>query len=381
VRILFVNSGLRYGGAETQLIEILRELKRQGHEPSLYLLTSDAPRLPELAEADIPVTVDDKRARLDLAVLARLRSHIRVWQPDLVHGFLFDANIYARIAGIGLGLPILNSERNHGYKLRPMQSLIHTSTRYLVDGVVANSHAGREFARELFQLPAQRTHTVWNGLSVTSLDDRVAACKTDYRQLMFGDPKVKLAVLVGTITSQKDHLLAIAVAEELIARDPNWRVAFVGASYTETQIAYRTKAAIASKSLATMVHERWLASPHRERIAFVGQRHDAVEIIAAADVLLSTSRHEGFPNVVLEAMAVRTPVVSTDYSDIRLILPYPWQVVKKRDAGKLADAILRAGEESAAIVKAQRDWVEGHATIQRSATAMLDVYRLYCAVG
>lgn len=380
MRILFVNSGLRYGGAETQLIAILRELKRQGHEPSLYLLTSDAPRQSELAEAGIPVTVDDKLARLDFAVIKRLRRHIREWQPHLVHGFLFDANIYARLAGIGLGLPIINSERNHGYKLRLMQSLIHTSTRFLVDGVVANSHAGREFARRLFRLPTERTHTVWNGLPIASLDARVAACRTDYRQLFFGDPKIKLAVLVGTITSQKDHLLAIAVAEQFLAIDPNWRVAFVGASYDESQLAYRTKTTMASNNLAAQVHKRWCLSPQRERIAFVGQRLDAVEIIAAADVLFSTSRHEGFPNVVLEAMAVRTPVVSTNYSDIQSILPYSWQVVQERDAGKLADAILHVCEEPAKVVEAQREWVEGHATIERSATAMLDVYRLYCVV-
>jgi glycosyltransferase involved in cell wall biosynthesis len=61
-------------------------------------------------------------------------------------------------------------------------------------------------------------------------------------------------------------------------------------------------------------------------VRFAGARADAPAILAQCDVQLMTSCREGFPNVVLEGMVLGVPVVSTDYSDIRHILPRARQV-------------------------------------------------------
>ncbi len=80
---------------------------------------------------------------------------------------------------------------------------------------------------------------------------------------------------------------------------------------------------------------------------------------------------------MLEAMACGTPVVSTEYSDIRRILPLPWQVVHQRCPELLADAIQRAACERSSVAKAQCAWVEQHATAERSVAAMEAVYAIY----
>jgi glycosyltransferase involved in cell wall biosynthesis len=302
-----------------------------------------------------------------------LRRHIRELSPDLVHSFLFDANVYSRIAALGLAIPILNSERNHGYSLNWAQALIHYLTRHLADAVIANSFAGELFARQLFGFDESRTHTVWNGIDLARIDARMAAATTPYRQLFFGSADIRLAVFVGAIKAQKDPLLALAVAEQLIDTDPRWRVAFVGASLDMSRVGYATTSGAESATLTEQVAIRWQASPHRDQIAFVGQREDAVEIIAAADVLFSTSHHEGFPNVVLEAMAVGTPVVSTIYSDIELILPADL-LVHNRDAAAITAAITRVAAHRDQIGPALRAWVEARATIEYSADQMIRIY-------
>ena len=63
----------------------------------------------ELQGTGVDVTVDQKRLRLDVCVLRRLRRHLLSWRPDIVHGFLYDGDIYSRIAALGTGLPVLNS--------------------------------------------------------------------------------------------------------------------------------------------------------------------------------------------------------------------------------------------------------------------------------
>jgi glycosyltransferase involved in cell wall biosynthesis len=114
-------------------------------------------------------------------------------------------------------------------------------------------------------------------------------------------------------------------------------------------------------------------------VEFVGHRRDVPEIIASSDLLLVTSVSEGFPNVVLEAMACGSAVVSTDYSDVRRILPFPEQVVGSRAEREIADAVVRCHRRRAELAKAQRRWVDRHATASASAAALLAVYAGYVA--
>jgi glycosyltransferase involved in cell wall biosynthesis len=170
---------------------------------------------------------------------------------------------------------------------------------------------------------------------------------------------------VGTITPPKDHLLALDTAAVLHQRDPRWRFLFVGDPWRETG-AYQ-------RAVQARFRELQLENVCR----FTSERTDAIAHIAASDVLFSTSLREGFPNVVLEAMACGTPVVSTEYSDIRRILPLSWQVVPQRRPELLAAVIQRAACERSLVVKAQRAWVGAHATAERLGTAMEAVYTLY----
>jgi glycosyltransferase involved in cell wall biosynthesis len=77
-------------------------------------------------------------------------------------------------------------------------------------------------------------------------------------------------------------------------------------------------------------------------VRWLGARPDAAQIIAAADVLLLTSRSEGTPNVVLEAMALGTPVVSTAVGDVpRLLAGGAGIVTPVGDDRALAEAVAR----------------------------------------
>jgi len=155
------------------------------------------------------------------------------------------------------------------------------------------------------------------------------------------------------------------VAEALLRHGPEWRVLFVGDQLKKTG-EYKSIVLAAYQGLVL-----------KERIFFAGLRKDVAEIMSQCDAVFSTSLHEGFPNVVLEAMSVGAPVVSTAYSDIEQILPCAWQVVTERDAGKLAQAIVRADRERAVLVPRQRDWVVANATMAVSAQKLSETYERY----
>lgn len=80
-----------------------------------------------------------------------------------------------------------------------------------------------------------------------------------------------------------------------------------------------------------------------QRVYFLGSRSDVMQIMPHLDMVVSSSLWEGLPTVLLEAMALRVPVVATDVSGSREIvisdetgLPVP-----PRSPAHLAEAILK----------------------------------------
>ncbi|HZR67726.1 MAG TPA: glycosyltransferase [Burkholderiales bacterium] len=375
MKILYVISELTLGGAQKQLVELAKQLASRGHEVRIYTLNDDVPRRAELAGSPVELIVDQKQSRLDLAVLRRLRALLLRWRPDIVHGFLFDGHLYSRLAAAGTGIAVLNSERSHNYRLTPVQRFAHHMTKSLARGVVANTHAGAAFARRLFGLPADDVHVVWNGVRVDEIE-RSARTALDYKFRFFGDARVKLACLVGAIKPAKDYHLALATAARLVESDPAWRVLFVGDRLAAAG-RYRANPESDTGGYKAAVLKHYDGLGLEDRIKFAGLRTDVPAIVRQCDALYVTSEHEGFPNVVLEAMTLGVPVASTEYSDIRRILPCEWQVVSARSAESLADAIRRARDERESVAARQRQWVLANATVEIAATSLERIYEKY----
>jgi len=76
-------------------------------------------------------------------------------------------------------------------------------------------------------------------------------------------------------------------------------------------------------------------------------------------------------------MALGVPVASTDYSDIRHILPLPEQIASDRSASRVAKTILRVHAQHARIAAEQRRWVRENASIEKAAMELERVYLHY----
>lgn len=374
MRLLLVISDLAFHGAQKQVVELSRGLAARGHEVCIYTLNDDAPRARELEGTGVELVVDQKRSKLDWAVVGRLRAKIRAMRADIVHGFLYDGDIYARVAAFGTGAKVLNSERSADYTLSRGQKLGHALTKWLVDGVVANSKYGARFAQKLYGYDPDHMHVVWNGMKVEELE-RKAESATDHRAEFFGPGDYKVACMVGHIKPAKDYPLALDTAAALVEMDPSWRVLFIGDSLSHA--AYKPGQDSDTSDYKRAAMEQYERLGIAERVRFAGVRGDCPAILAQCDVQFHTSRWEGFPNAVLEGMVLGVPVVSTDYSDIRDILPRDSQVVGNRQPRDLARAIIAAYDDREAIAAEQKRWVRAHASIENATRELERVYSLY----
>jgi glycosyltransferase involved in cell wall biosynthesis len=339
MRILFLISGLMIGGAETQTIRLTRALSARGHYVGLHILSNFVERLSEVDSNHVVCQVDARQGLLDIGLIRRIRRRLQTEQFDIVISMLFDSNIYARIASLGTGVKVVNTERSSGYKLSILQRIAHSLTRWRVDELIANSDAGRLHAIQALGYSEARCRTIWNGIDCSNVfkstnDELAFSFETlrlpDFPQL---SANVRLACIVGRLSPVKDHALAmrtLAALRSLEPRNQDWHLVIVGGAAKE-QLDYQ-ESLVQLTSLLNV----------KRFVHFVGASNCVDQILNEVDVLISTSYHEGFPNVILEAMRAGLPVISTDCSDVRKILPFDWQVVKERDPQQLAIAVKNA---------------------------------------
>ena len=242
--------------------------------------------------------------------------------------------------------------------------------------MVANSRSGSAFAQKLYGYRPERMHVVWNGMRIDDFE-RKARSSVNHREEFFGPAPVRIVCMIGHIKPAKDYPLALETASALLEIAPDWRVLFLGDSLGGSG-TYQ-----AGRDSDTSDYKRRVMDRYRElgltpdKVKFAGARPDAPAILAQCDVQLMTSRWEGFPNVVLEGMVLGVPVVSTEYSDIRHILPRATQIVADRSPQALARAIVDADTHREAIGGEQKRWVRAHASIETAARELESVYARY----
>ena len=367
MNIIKVNSSLSYGGAETQIINMSKELVKQGHTVTIITTNDNVPRSSELVNTGVNLIALKKSRKLDFALIRELRKLFKKIRPDIIHAYLYDAEFFSRLAAIGLNIPLINSERNDAYKFNTNQKIGHVLTRHLVDAVVANSHAGCTHAKTNYpNINNSNFHVVWNGIDVEKVASRIKDSQFNLKAELLFDSSVKIAVMVASIKPQKNHELALKVAEKLISLDENWRVLFIGDKLTDSKDEYKTKITNMYKELT-----------HKEQILYLGNRNDVVELLHQADVSFLTSHHEGFPNTALESMAVGTPVVTTSFSDIKRIAVEPWLVNDDHNVDKFVEILIKAELQREELFQKSKEWVNSHCSISITVQNLLNVYRLY----
>ena len=109
MKLLFLITGLAYGGAEIQLVNLAISLKKRGWEVRVVSMLSPQAFTEELKEAGIPLsTLNMRRGVADPRVVCRLVKVLREWRPDIVHSHIVHANLLARVARISIGYRYLS---------------------------------------------------------------------------------------------------------------------------------------------------------------------------------------------------------------------------------------------------------------------------------
>lgn len=332
MKVLFLIRSLDAGGAERQLIELVRHLDRSLFDPLIVTFYDGGLLRDEIREEDrIPVLSLGKSGRWDVfRFLIELNKIVRREKPDLVHGYLDVANLFALGVGklnhikVVWGLRASNIDlKNYDWTAEFVFRLSGWLSA-LADGLIVNSQAGYDYhVRRGFS--RKKMVVIHNGIDAELFypdhDARIkkrAEWGLDEHSLVIGQ--------VGRLDPMKGPEFFIRAAAKVLSEYPGVRFVYVG----DGPAVYRRELMALTGSLGLSSSLTW-----------TGLQRDMRAVYNALDVLsLSSVAGEGFPNVIGEAMACGTPCVVTDVGDAALVLGDCGRVVTPGDSDALAAGLL-----------------------------------------
>jgi glycosyltransferase involved in cell wall biosynthesis len=305
VEIALVITDLAVGGAERCLVELATRLEPKRFSAVVYCLgpppeAGNDSCLKTLQAAGIPVHCLGGRGNWQFfPVVRRLERLLRLQKPRLAQTFLFHANIAGRIAARRAGVPRVVCGIRVAQRRGQWRLWLDRLTDRLVDRHVCVSRAVAEFSAKRAGLPAEKLVVIPNGVDLARFPAPTAADLTQ-----FGVPPGRQVVTyVGRLDRQKGLDWLLETAARWLPQLDGCDLLLVGAGPQRSKLEAQCR----RLGLCGRVH-------------FAGWRPNIPEILAASRLLLLPSAWEGMPNVVLEAMASRLPVVAADVEGVGELL-------------------------------------------------------------
>lgn len=305
IKVMLIISNLEFGGAQRQLVELANNLSRDDFDVMVCSLSQYIPLGSGLDLPDEKVVIIQKKSKYDISVVFRLSKVLRENKVDVLHAFLFDAEIAARIASAMAGVAVMvGSERNSNYRIKRNQMVAYRLTKNLRDVCIANSRAGAEFNAQELGYPEKHYAVVRNGVDI----NRFQAGNGGQLRESLGISQDQFVIgMFASFKEQKNHGMLFHAVKELTSSDRNFRVVLLGEELHG--------GAQGTTTYVQKIHELVGRLGIRDYCLFVGNQDDVEAYYRICDVTVLPSKFEGTPNVVLESMASGVPVIVTAVSD------------------------------------------------------------------
>lgn len=352
-KITFLITGLGYGGAETQLVNLATRLKGRGWDVIVVSMLPPHAFAEELAAAEIPLaTLGMRRGVPDPRAVFRLAKILRSWKPCVLHSHMVHANLLARITRFFGRIPVVVSTAHNINEGGRWREIAYRLTDFLADITTNVSRAAVERYVRVGAVPENKIIFLPNGIDTVRFQFKRDAKLQLRRDFEINNNFVWLAV--GRFEEQKDYPNLLWAFKKVVDEKSDVKLLLVG----EGQLLEETKNLARSLCLLDKVH-------------FLGIRRDIPDLMSAADAFVLSSRWEGFGIVLVEAMACQLPVVATNSGGPSEIVlnNVNGYLVPPRDPEALAAAMLKmmslSEEERRAMGQAGRAHVEANYSLDR----------------
>jgi glycosyltransferase involved in cell wall biosynthesis len=303
--VVLVIDDLEYGGAQRQVVELANNMDRERFDVHVCTLSDYVPLGKQLRDSERRLHIVVKKNKVDFTVVPRLARLLKSLRADIVHSYLFSADIASRLAGRLAGTKlVIGSERNANYSPKRRNILAYKLTRRCVDLTIANSRAGAQFNSRTFGQPVSDYRVVYNGVDTDRFRPRN---RMELRKELGIGAEKRVIGVFASFKPQKNHAMLLQAFKKVLESFPDAQLLLVGDQLYGNMMGtgdYNCK-------MEKLIDELGI----RRQCTFLGNRSDVERIYPVCDVTALSSLYEGTSNVLLESMACGIPVVATDVCD------------------------------------------------------------------
>ncbi len=324
MKILHVIDDLGLGGAQRQLVELLKGLKEKNTPLEVIALSTEKTDYAQsVRDLGIPLTLISQSGKWSWSAFFTLKRALKRSRPDIVQTWLFTADLYGRIAAKMSGVPVIISTVRSVELDKPAHYVL--ADRLLnrwTDRFIVNAKAVGDVLTEREKVSREKIDLIYNGLDLTGLDP----AKQDgfFRKKHGLSAGIPVIGIVGRLAPVKDHETFLKAAALAAADLPEAVFVVVGGGPLKATLESQAK-------------RLGLSS----RVRFLESQLQVAEVYSGLDLLVVSSLYEGCSNVVLEAMAMGKPVIATSVggNPELVIQGKTGLLVPPKDAGLLAQRI------------------------------------------
>lgn len=377
VKILRVITRLNIGGPSRHVMLLTEAFNQNGMRSQLISGTPSAEEGNFHAEVEgkgipfyrLPELGREVSVRKDLAAFFRLLSLFLKERPQIVHTHMAKAGTLGRLAALCAGVPIrihtYHGHVFHDYFSRPKTRLFLAVERMLArtsHRLIAVSDAVRDELCHRYRIGStEKVEVIPLGLELDPFLESHPFRGALRRELGLAEG-IHVVGIVGRLAPIKDHSFFLSVASNLLKR--RWDVRFVVVGDGELR-----------KGLEQKVKQMGLS----KEVLFLGWRTDLERVYPDLDVVVLTSKNEGTPVSLIEAMACARPVVATRVGGVPdvvregvtgfLVPPGETQIFCQR-----LESLLDNVEKRRAFGERGREWVRQRYSKERLVSDMKSLY-------
>lgn len=372
IRVVHVVTRLNIGGVAIHVANLASGLSRCAFETVIVAGAlgegegdmSDLPQLRSIKTVALPELGRQIKWTDDIIAFRRLLQILRKYRPHIVHTHTAKAGTLGRLAAYLCGVPAVfhtyHGHVFHGYFSANQTKLVLWVERLLArltHQLIAISPAQLHELSEMYRIaPATKFTTIPLGVDLSELlslpsPNAISPKRTSYR-----------IGIVGRLVPIKNHTLFLEMAQRLLVRRKDVEFMIYGGGELESLLRARTiKLDIA------------------DHVRFCGWQRNLPQLYASLDLLVVTSKNEGTPMSVLEAMAAAKPVVATRVGGVPDLIRHGWNgmLAEPENADQLAQLVSDLLDDSrlaALLGKNGREFVKQQFTIQRMVDAVAPLY-------
>lgn len=313
IRVLHIIDSLSLGGAERVAVNMTNELTSQGVESHLCVSRNDGP-LRDFVSDRVHLFFLNKRGKVDIAAIGRLRDYIRTHKIQLVHAHsssIYVAAMVKMLTGVKLVWHWHNGAIIHS---KGVKAMVIRRLFMIADLVYTVNEMQIDWATTSLQVDSAKMRYLPN---FPDLNMAQPLLKTAAEQLH--------VVVLSNLRYPKDHHTLL---EALSSIDMPYRLSCVG-RYSQDDQYYQ--------SLTLLIQQLGM----EDRVELMGQRSDVGDILSTADIAVLSSRSEGLPVSLLEYGLAGLAVICTRVGECPAVLGDGkfGMLVESGNVAQMADAI------------------------------------------